>query len=169
MVTADEINALKQKVKTEMARRSGYGSLAMLAGATNDFASVPAPGKRILAEHGQKTINPLLQVADVPGLVLVDGQTPEGDVPSTTGDIIPAAFDAALLSYTDALSAEPMSASQSSCRGACSGLCVGTCTDSCSGCGASCNISCSGCSGCSSCTGGCGSGCTGGCYGGGSA
>lgn len=167
MLTADEINALKQKVKTEMARRSGNGSLARLAEASQDFASVPAPGGKILAEHGAKAINPILQVADVPGLMLVDGETPEGEVPSTSGDPIPPAFDAGLLEHMEDLAAEPMTASSSSCRGACSGLCAGTCTDSCSGCGASCNISCSGCSGCSSCTGGCGSACTGGCFGGG--
>ena len=166
MLTAEQVNQLKQKEKAEFARRSGWGSMAAFAGAGYDFNTAPAPGAPILAEHGQKTVNPLLHVKDYPGLVLVDGQTPDGATPSTSGDPIPAAFDESLLAAVDALSTETMQGAVSSCRGACSGLCLGTCTGGCAGCGGSCNTSCSGCSGCSSCSGGCGSGCSGSCYGG---
>ena len=37
MLTAEEINSLKAKVKAEMARRNGYGSLESYAGADYDF------------------------------------------------------------------------------------------------------------------------------------
>ena len=86
MLTSEKINELKAKVKTEMARRSGNGSLANFAGSAYDFSDVPAPGKLILAEHGQKTINPLLNIKDVPGLVLVADTAPDGSTPSGQGD-----------------------------------------------------------------------------------
>ena len=175
MLTAAQINRLREKTRTELARRGGFGSLAGFAGTAYDFETMPQPGGRVLAEHGQKTINPLLAVADIPGLVLVGEESPEGVVPSKKGDPIPGAFNESLLNQVEALAAEPMQGAQSSCRGACSGLCAGSCVGSCSGCGASCSSSCSGCSGCGgscssscsgcsgcfSCSGGCGSGCSG--------
>ena len=151
MLTAEQVNELKAKVKTEMARRSGYGSLERCAGSESEFDQTPAPGGRILAEHGRKTINLLLNVKDYPGLVLVDGETPDGEIPSTSGDAIPTGFDENLIAEVDELAIETMTGSISSCRGACAGLCFGACSG--------------GCAGCSSCTGGCGSGCSGGCTG----
>ncbi|NBI19188.1 hypothetical protein, partial [Neglectibacter sp. 59] len=44
-------------------------AFAGFAGTAYDFETMPQPGGRVLAEHGQKTINPLLAVADIPGLV----------------------------------------------------------------------------------------------------
>lgn len=158
MLTAAQINELKAKVKTEMARRSGYGSLARFAGSEYGFDQTPAPGGLIMAEHGRKTVNPLLHIKDYPGLVLADEPGPEGSIPSTSGDPIPAGFDVELLNAVDQLAAEAMTGTVSSCRGACSGLCLGTCAAECTGC--------TGCDGCTTnCTGGCGSGCTNGCYG----
>lgn len=171
MLTAAQVNQLREKTRAELARRGGFGSLAGFAGTEYDFETVPRPGGQVLAEHGQKTINPLLAVTDIPGLVLVGEESPEGGVPSGKGDPIPKEFDETLLSHVEVLAAEPMQGAQSSCRGACSGLCAGSCVGSCSGCGASCSSSCSGCSGCGgSCTGcsgcsGCGSSCAGGCSG----
>ena len=165
MLTAKQINELKAKEKTEMARRSGYGSLAGFAGTAYDFTVTPVKGGGILAEHGKKTINPLLNVKDHAGLVLVDGETPEGVTPSTSGDPIPAAFDEELIAEVDKLAAESMTGNSSSCRGACTGLCLGTCTSSCSGCSGSCSSSCGGscggCTGCSSCGSSCSNGCSG--------
>ncbi len=141
MLTAEQINEFKRRKRRRW----------------------PAAGGGILAEHGKKTINPLLNVKDHAGLVLVDGETPEGVTPSTSGNPIPAAFDEELIAEVDKLAAESMTGNSSSCRGACTGLCLGTCTSSCSGCSGSCSGSCGGscgshCSGCDSCTG-CGSSC----------
>ena len=97
MLTIQQIAELKQAVKTEMARRSGNGSLASFSGADWEFTIQPESGGRVLAEHGKKVINPLLEVADIPGLLLVEGITPGGETPSGAGDPIPAAFDGALL------------------------------------------------------------------------
>ena len=144
MLTIQQIAELKQAVKTEMARRSGNGSLASFSGADWEFTIQPESGGRVLAEHGKKVINPLLEVADIPGLLLVEGITPGGETPSGAGDPIPAAFDGALLDKVANYGTEGMTASSSSCRGACSGLCAATCTSTCSGCRGS-----SGSSGCS--------------------
>lgn len=89
MLTAAQINGLREKTRTELARRGGFGSLTVFAGTEYDFEAVPQPGGQVLAEHGQKTINPLLAVADIPGLVLVGEETPEGAVPSKKGDPSP--------------------------------------------------------------------------------
>ena len=70
----------------------------------------------MLAEHGKKVINPLLEVADIPGLLLVEGITPGGETPSGAGDPIPAAFDGALLDKVANYGTEGMTASSSSCR-----------------------------------------------------
>lgn len=72
MLTVPQIAELKRLVKAEMARRSGNGSLASFAGADWEFTIQPESGGRVLAEHGKKVINPLLEVADIPGLLLVD-------------------------------------------------------------------------------------------------
>ena len=168
MLTAAQINRLREKTRTELARRGGFGSLAGFAGTAYDFETMPQPGGRVLAEHGQKTINPLLAVADIPGLVLVGEESPEGVVPSKKGDPIPGAFNESLLNQVEALAAEPMQGAQSSFRGACSVLFAGSCVLSCSGfgfCYGSATGGCNGCSSaCKSCTG-CDSGCTGGCRG----
>ena len=44
MLTAEEINSLKAKVKAEMARRNSYGSLEDYAGADYDFTQNPVGG-----------------------------------------------------------------------------------------------------------------------------
>ena len=128
MLTASQINSLKASVKAEMARRSGYGSLAEFAGASYDFSTVPAAGGVIKAEHGQKTVNLILKVTDVNKLKNVN-----------QGDILPDKLDSSVLTHVNTLKNESMTGSKSSCRGACTGLCLGTCTSTCSGC--------SGCSG----------------------
>lgn len=78
MLSASEINTLKQKIKTEMARRSGYGSLSSnggydyavpgeninYAGAAFDFVEIPSSNGPVLKEHGEKTIDLLLRIDD---------------------------------------------------------------------------------------------------------
>lgn len=56
MITAEELITLKAKVKAEMARRNGYGSLEKFAGTDYDFTVTPKSGETILAEHGKKVI-----------------------------------------------------------------------------------------------------------------
>ena len=62
MLTVPQIAELKRLVKAEMARRSGNGSLTSFAGADWEFTIQPESGGRVLAEHGKKVINPLLEV-----------------------------------------------------------------------------------------------------------
>ena len=52
MLTANEIKELKTRIKSEMSRRSYYGSLSEFAGSNYDFTIEPATGETILAEHG---------------------------------------------------------------------------------------------------------------------
>lgn len=159
MLKADELVAIKAKVKQEMLRRNGYGSIASLGSSTYDFIVQPktGPDQIILTEHGKKVIDPLLAIADYKDLILVNKD-----------DIIPEGFDVGLSAYVDKLASESMTGDVSSCRGACTGLCKGTCISGCSGC-----TSCTGCAGsctgqcdvnCSSCIG-CSTGCQNGCMG----
>ena len=170
MLTAEELVALKAKVKAEMARRSGNGSIAHLSGAEWDFENKPMKDGLILAEHGKKVIEPLLHVADHGDLKFVQ-----------QGEGIPDSFSKELNSWVDSLANEPTEGSQSSCRSQCTGLCAGTCSTACSGCNGcsgckdsctgQCDAKCVGCTGCGSgcnngckgCSGTCGSGCASGC------
>ena len=151
MLTASQINALKTKVKSEMARRGYYGSLSKFSGSDYDFISKPVSGGPILTEHGKKIIEPLLNVTDIDGLSIDNIKE---------GELLPSSFDESLISHVDKLSSESTTSSSSSCRGACSGLCVGTCGNTCNGCSGSCGGVCEG-----SCSSSCGSGCSSGCTG----
>lgn len=148
LLTAEQLNILKAKVKTEMARRKGYGTINNYSTTAYDFNVKPTQGQPIIAEHGQKTIDLLLQIKDKGDLKLVK-----------QGDAIPDSWDASLLTYVDNLSLETMEGGVSSCRGACTGLCLGTCSGGCGGCVGTCTSGCSGCSGCGGCTNSC-NGCT---------
>ena len=78
MLTAERVNELKKQIKTEMARRNGYGSLSSnsgydfvspgenvnYAGPDFDFTDPPDAGDIIVAEHGEKTVDLLLLVND---------------------------------------------------------------------------------------------------------
>lgn len=73
-LTAAQVIELKAKIKSEMARRKGYGSLSAqssygyaVPGSAKDYSSTaydftitPVSGNAMLAEHGQKTIDLLL-------------------------------------------------------------------------------------------------------------
>jgi hypothetical protein len=152
MMTAAQVVALKAKVKAEMARRSGTGSLASYATTTWDFTKTPTAGGMVLAEHGKKVIEPLLAVK------------PYGKLkPVVQNDLIPGDFDNAnLTTIVNNLAAESTTSGSSSCSASCSGLCKGGCYTSCTSCqGCSgCSGSCSGCLGCGSCGGACDSSCT---------
>ena len=169
MLSAEQVNQLKAKIKAEMLRRRGTGSLASYGTAAYDFTVTPIEGQTILTEHGQKTVDLLLKIAPHGDLTEVQQNAP-----------IPNGFDTELLSYVDSLAAETDPTgynpqASSSCNTSCTGLCTtactstctsctGTCAGSCSGCSGSCSGTCTSCSGCSGCSG-CGSGCASGCYG----
>ena len=113
-MTAQELIALKTAVKTEMARRSGYGSLSTNGGygyadknqsvnyssSTYDFSATPTSGGSVLAEHGQKTIDLILKINEV------------GDLkPVTKGDGIPSDFNSGTIEYVNDFASESITGS----------------------------------------------------------
>ena len=138
---AQEMIDLKARVKAEMQRRKGNGSLVAYAGTDYDYTVDPAAGGQMLTEHVNKIVVPMNAI------------TASGMEEQVVGDQAMAmdGIDAKLTVYE----VEPMQKNgTSSCSGACSGLCVSNCVSSCGG-------SCS--TGCGSCGGGCSGGCTGDC------
>ena len=157
-MTTEQVKQLKAKIKDEMLRRNGNGSLANYGASSYDFSTTPTAGSGVKAEYGQKTINLLLQIEDYGDLSLVKA-----------GDPIPQSFNSGLINEVNRLANEQKTgesaetaalfndgrvAETSSCRGMCTGLCVGACSGFCNGC-TGCTANCgSGCAtGCSSCTG----------------
>jgi hypothetical protein len=125
-MTAEQVIELKAKLKAELARRSGLGSVAEFASDEYDFTEVPQAGRAITADQGKKIIDLLLQICDYKDLRYV-----------VKGDTLPEAFDAELLDLVDKLSKEQItgdSTEVSSCNGLCTGLCVGSCINTCNGC-----------------------------------
>lgn len=125
-MTAEQVIELKEKLKSELARRNGLGSVEQYASKEYDFNQIPKEGQPITADQGKKIIDLLLQICDYKDLRYV-----------VRGDTIPEAFDTELLDLVDKLSKEEMTGEldeQSSCRGMCTGLCAGSCIKSCNGC-----------------------------------
>ena len=58
-LTPSQLTSIKSRIKAEMTRRNGYGSLASYGTSSYDFSEVPAQGKVVKAEHGEKTIETL--------------------------------------------------------------------------------------------------------------
>lgn len=164
---ASDINSLKAKVKKEMLRRDGRGSLVEYGGTTYDYSVVPAKGGKLLIEHANKIITPMNAI------------TASGFTEVKKGDRVKSleALNAKVVAYA----AESMGASKSSCSSSCSGLCTTSSSGSC-GCSGSCGGVCSsttdgsctcgsGCKGsteastCSSCSDGCTAYCGMSCYG----
>lgn len=150
-INANEITTLKSKIKAEMLRRDGNGSIAAYGSAAYDFSEHPTctPGTVISSELGEKTIDLLLKIQDYGDLYLTQKGYP-----------IPDTFNKDLIGYVDTLAAEDVNGSTSSCRGMCTGLCVANCHETCNGC----KNTCEGCnntcqSSCNGCTNTCGSGC----------
>ena len=133
---AQEMIDLKARVKAEMQRRKGNGSLAAYAGTDYDYTVAPAAGGQMLTEHVNKIVVPMNAI------------TASGMTEQAVGDQAMAmdGIDAKLTVYV----AEPAQKNgTSSCSGACSGLCVSSCYSSCGG---SCSV---GCGSCGDCSGGC--------------
>lgn len=51
---AKDVKELKRKLKEELHRRNGYGSVSHLAAKRYNFDEQPEDGKPIKAEHGEK-------------------------------------------------------------------------------------------------------------------
>lgn len=159
-ITADGLNRLKEKVKSEMLRRNATehnASLAGYAGEAWDFAEDPKPCGAITDEHIQKIIDPLLIVNDF----LYDNSFKSGK-----SGLELSVYKAE--QFVDTLAAKEKTDSNSGCRGNCMGLCAEACTGGCTGCSSctgGCSSSCSkACAndcggGCKGCSGGCSSGC----------
>ena len=133
---AQEMIDLKARVKAEMQRRKGNGSLVAYAGTDYDYTVDPAAGGQMLTEHVNKIVVPMNAI------------TASGMTEQAVGDQAMAmdVIDAKLTVYV----AEPAQKNAtSSCSGACSGLCVSSCYSSCGG---SCSV---GCGSCGDCSGGC--------------
>lgn len=103
-MTAAQVIALKAKIKAEMARRKGYGSLSTstgynyakkdsavnYSGTAYDFTTTPTKGGTVLTEHGQKTVDLLLRIAERGNLKKV-----------AKGDPIPSSFNNDLSTWVD--------------------------------------------------------------------
>lgn len=157
MVTAQQANELHEKIKAEMLRRNGHGSLASFGGSDYNFTKAPTVGELVEVEHGDKTVDLILQIEDFGDLILSEQYSQ-----------IPTDFSEVLSTEIDRLASEAktgLTSEVSSCRGDCTGLCVGSChgkCNGCTGCTASCGTGCA--SGCNTtCTGGCQGNCTGSC------
>ena len=142
---AQEMIDLKARVKAEMQRRKGNGSLVAYAGTDYDYTVDPAAGGQMLTEHVNKIVVPMNAI------------TASGMTEQAVGDQAMAmdVIDAKLTVYV----AEPAQKNAtSSCSGACSGLCISNCYSSCGG---SCSVGCGSCGGCSGgCTGDCNETCS---------
>lgn len=151
MITAERLNALKEKVKAECLRRCYTGSVADYGGSAYDFTSAAASGNRIASEHYEKNAVPLNAIS--------------GDIPTSVPRVASEAEIAAMEEKVVSLASIGNQASNSGCAASCTGLCQGGCSGSCSGCsgcGGACSYSCTGsCSG--SCTGSCQNSCALGC------
>lgn len=137
------ISNLKARVKTEMKRRDGIGSVSSFAGSEWDYTTPPKLNKPLLTEHLKKIVDPLLQIKDFGDPEFVKESSDFTNLKEAQ-------------KFLDKVEKEGMHGDYSSCRSSCTGLCVGNCMDLCMGC-----LGCTGCTGCS----GCGSTCSGTCLG----
>ena len=202
-ITPEQVIELNKKLRKEILRRSGLNEdntqiisdpnkrhfngkiIEIVDGVPSfdinslEFIHSPEDGKVIIAEHGQKLIDPMLIISDFLDLEAAKFSGPIND-----------AYDYNLINaQLIKLSNEAFMTDESSCRSSCTGLCVGTCgitctsdcTGECTGCSSTCEGICTGCSGCSetcgskcgqSCAntcvasvGGCNASCGGGCKG----
>lgn len=152
MMTAEEFIKLKQKLKKELSRRNGNGSVSEFADPKYDFNENDRPVSRevIMTEQGQKVIDLALKINDVGNLKNVE----QGDLVSKDIELL----DSTITKWSQ----ESMTGSTSSCKTSCTGLCISSCSGGCTGCGGSCSYGCSG--GCwGSCSSTCADDCTGGC------
>ena len=151
-ISASHFTALKTRVKNEMNRRKGTGSLTAYAGTSYDYTTTPAAGGKILEEHIDKLVVPLSKV----------NFTAIGDQAAGNPIKAMAVIDTTLTTYeADKAQTNATHHCSASCSGMCTTGCYSQCTG-CTGCSGTCSGGCGGCtscSGCRGCSGGCG-GCT---------
>lgn len=145
-ITSVDFVNLKARVKAEMTRRNGNGSLTAYAGATYDYTTVPAAGVIIRTEHHNKIRDPQAAInpTGLPATQAIGGSV----VAMNTLEAKQTLFEA-----------QPRGAiSGNDCASLCSGMCVTVCTTTCSG---TCTSSCGsdGCTSCSGCSGDCWNSC----------
>lgn len=167
MLTYDQINNIKTRVKALMSARDKGPSKAALnkyAANSYDFTVTPANNGVTRAEHGEKTFDLLMHLnsnntAGVTGLTNVNDILP--DITYTNIDT--------WLTSLESVTNNAGGANNSGCRGSsCTGYCQASCYgsssgyDYCYGCGGGCSGCGSGCaSGCNGiCTNTCGNGCS---------
>lgn len=131
MITAEQINALKTKINTEVSRRTNSKSVTDATISNPAFEVTPSVNGKILAEHGTKTIGVLAQFSKV-------GSIPKGGGNFTKDATIPAEFDNTMLTnYVNNLAAKSATAaigeSNTGCASSCTGLCAGNCYSACTG------------------------------------
>ncbi len=157
-ITPDGFVNLKARVKAEMNRRNGYGSLTNYAAASYDYTVVPASGGYILEEHFDK-------IRDVMANINPAGVS----LPAKAVTDIVVAMDVLEANMTTFEAKSRGATSGSDCASYCSGMCVSQCTTgcySCGGCDGGCYTGCyTGCYSCGGCDGGCYTGCSGSCSG----
>lgn len=165
-----DFTALKTRVKNEMNRRNGTGSLTTYGSSTYDYTTTPVVGGLVEKEHYSKLQIPMANL-----IYTINASLGAGSKPVEQSDVT--LFGSAVSSaeaknrYTQSVSSSysyyGSTDCQSSCSGTCTTVCVGqcvgcsgSCTGGCTGCGTSCSYSCS-----TTCTGGCTGGCAGTCSG----
>lgn len=148
--------ALKARVKNEMLRRNGNGSLTTYAGTAYDYSVAPTIGGVVKEEHYDKIRDLMANI----------NPTKVGLGAKKVDDLI-GAMDILEANMT-VFESQPRGArSGNDCASLCSGVCISQCTTSCQGCDgcdgcdgcSGCGSACSDCTGCSGCSG-CGSACS---------
>jgi len=66
IINPDRFNQLKNKVKTECARRKGTGSVTVYSTAQYDFTYTPANGVDVLTDHFNKLAVPIYAILGTP-------------------------------------------------------------------------------------------------------
>ena len=168
ILVADFID-LKAKVKAEMLRRDGNGSVVEYGGEAYDYENEPAVGELIRKEHPEKNLIPLQAVnpTGLPEQISEIALEEEIDAMETLISALEAQTDGATSNNDCAAACTGMCVSEctgsctGNCTGSCSGACTATCANDCSGgCGAVCTEGCTiGCGGCDGSCSGCGNGC----------
>ena len=116
-ILAADFVTLKARVKAEMQRRHGYGSLSTYAGSAYDYTNNPKSGVVVQPEHVNKIVEPINKIKNT-GI-------PEASI----GGIVKA-IDSAEIALTTYEKISP-NASQTGCASMCSGLCSSSCYNAC--------------------------------------
>lgn len=134
-MTADQLRDLKNRINTEMQRRTRYNNVSGYGGSSWGLSAQPYTGYPIVKDQGDKIITPLLQIKDY------------GDLYNPVqGGPVPNSYNTGLFNHVSQLAQEPVETNYTNCRGACTGMCFGSCAGGCKGCTGSCTGGCTGCS-----------------------